>query len=62
MINLLNNFSEDLNHRPKQIYVDVIKLNEKVDRFTEETNRKHEEMRQEILSLLNSPKRISIDE
>jgi len=62
MFNLFNNFSEELTKRLQQTYADVMKLNEKLDRFSEETNRQHEEMRQEILSLPNSPKGISIDE
>lgn len=62
MINLLNNFYEDLTNRLQQIYVDVIKLNEKLDRLSDESNRHYEEMRQEILLLLNFSKRSSIDE
>jgi hypothetical protein len=62
MINLFNNFSEDLTNRLQQIYADVMKLNEKLDLFSEESNRQHEEIRQEILSLLNSPMQNSIDE
>ena len=62
MFNLFNNFSEELTKRLQQIYADVMKLNEKLDRFGEESSRQHKEMRQEILSLLNSPKRTSIGE
>lgn len=56
MFNLLHNFSEDFTNRLQQIYVDVIKLNEKFHRLSNESKRQHEEMRQEILFLLNFPK------
>jgi hypothetical protein len=59
MFTLFDNFSEELTNRLQQIYADVMKLDGKIDRFIDETNRQHEEMRQEILSLLNSPKQIS---
>jgi hypothetical protein len=46
MINLFNNFSEDLTNRLQQIYADVMKLNEKLDLFSKESNRQHDKMRQ----------------
>jgi predicted nuclease with TOPRIM domain len=54
MINLLNNFSEEVTNRLQQIYVDVMKLNEKVDRTFDEIHKIHEETHQEILDTIYS--------
>jgi len=54
MINLLQNFSEDLNNRLQRIYLDVIKLNEKVDRTFDEIHKIHEQTHQEILATIHS--------
>jgi hypothetical protein len=62
MFTLFKNFSEDMTDRLQKIFVDVTKLNEKLDRFIDEADRQHEEMRQEILHLLNFPKRSSTGE
>ncbi len=35
MFNLFNNFSEELTKKLQQIYADVMKLDEKLDRFTD---------------------------
>jgi hypothetical protein len=54
MINLFHNFSEDLTNRLQQIYVDVMKLNEKVDRTFDEIHKIHEGTHQEILATIHS--------
>jgi hypothetical protein len=54
MINLFHNFSEDLTNRLQQIYVDVMKLNEKVDRTFDEIHKIHEGTHQEILDTIYS--------
>ena len=54
MITLLNNFSGAVTNRLQQIYVAVMKLDEKVDRTFDEIHKMHEETHQEILDTLYS--------
>jgi len=54
MFNLFHNFSEDLANRLQQIYVDVMKLNEKLDRTFDEIHKIHEQAHQEILATIYS--------
>ncbi len=54
MFILFNNFSEELTNRLQQIYVDVMKLNEKLDRTFDEIHKIHEETHQEILDTIYS--------
>jgi hypothetical protein len=42
MFTLFKNFSEDMTDRLQKIFVDVTKLNEKLDRFIDEADRQHE--------------------
>ncbi len=54
MITLLNNFSGEVTNRLQEIYVDVMKLDEKLDRTFDEIHKIHEETHQEILDTIYS--------
>lgn len=54
MLNLLNNFHKEASSRFDQIYKDIVKLSEKMDRTFDEINQSHKEIHEDILATIYS--------